>query len=138
MINSIYYVARSFNCGKSIPVLLGEIEALARQHGNRFGIDSSSDTPVYSPLLQFFLTPAYNTLRILGDTNTQDEEELSFPLDKMSFVTNEEILKCTIETEQHACLHTVLSYQTTKAFIQRDMDNALEFANIYYELFHVS
>ena len=143
MVNTIIYIARSFNCGKNISVLTGEVETLARQHGNHFGNDASSDTPVYSPLLQFYLTPLYNTLRDLEGGHAQDfsppkEEEASFPLDKVRLVNNADILKATAKAEQAAAFHTILSYETAKAFIFRDMDNALKFTDMYLEHFWVS
>jgi len=143
MVNTIYYISRSFNCGKNIRVLTTEVEALARQHRNNFGNDASSDTPVYSPLLQFYLTPLYNVLRVLkGENNDQspssEEEETSFPLDRVKLVNNDDILKVTQKTDQLACFHTILSYETASAFMFRDMDNAQRCTDLYHEKFVVS
>jgi len=135
MINTIYYIGRSFKTGKTISVLTGEVEALARQHGNHFGNDSSTDTPVYSPLLQFYLTPLYNILRELkGDEDNLEEEEPSFPLNKVKFVNNDDIVKAALERDR-ACFHTIISYQTFKAFVCRDMESALKFTDLYFEHF---
>mmetsp|Transcript_20431 Transcript_20431/g.44255 ORF Transcript_20431/g.44255 Transcript_20431/m.44255 type:complete len:1572 (-) Transcript_20431:548-5263(-) len=140
MVNTIYYSARSFNCGKNIRVLTTEVEALARQHRNNFGSDASSDTPVYSPLLQFYLTPLYNVLRVLAGENddqspTSEEEETSFPLDRVKLVNNDDILKVAVKTDQLACFHTILSYETAKAFMCRDMEKARKCTDLYFDKF---
>jgi hypothetical protein len=62
----------------------------------------------------------------------------SFPLDKVRVVDNYDFLKLALAQEQFACFHTVLSYQTAKEFIFRNMDNALKCADLYLEHFLVS
>ena len=144
MVNTYYYVARSFNCGKHLGVLKGEVEALARQHGNHFGTVASSKLPVYNPMLQFYLTPIYNTLLSLGgyehhvEESETEEGVISFPFDKVSLVNNEDILKCTLEAEKYPPLFTVLTCLTIEAFMMRDMSSALRSTDIYCELFLVS
>ena len=143
MVNTIYYVARSFNSGKNIRVLSREVEALARQHGNHFELtcidvsQTSSDKPAYSPLLQYYLTPLYNTLYDL-EGGEDDDHKPPFFLDKIQFAKNEDILNATLKTEQLASMHGILSYEIMKAFMFRDMDNALRFTNIAYKYFLVS
>ena len=138
MINTVYYIPRSFITGQSISVLTGEVGALARQHGNHFGNDASSDTPVYSPLLQFYLTPLYNILRELkGDEDFPEEEEPLFSLDKVKFVNNDDIMKAALERDK-ACFHYIISIRTVEAFACRDMESALEITNLYFEHFLVS
>lgn len=137
--NTIYYISRSFTSGKHIRVLTEEIEALARQHENLFGNDASSDSPARSPLLQFYLAPLYNALHDFeGDRCSHTMQAPSFPLDKVRVVDNYDLLKLALAQEQFACFHTVLSYQTAKEFIFRNMDNALECADLYREHFLVS
>jgi len=141
MVNTIFYVARSYNGGKNVRTLLGEVEALARQHGNHFGSDGSSDKPVFSPLLQFYLTPLYNILRELEgerDLPDEEEEERSFPLHKLRFTNNDDILKAARESRLFGCVHNILSYQMSKSLILRDMVSALKFSDMYYEIFVVS
>mmetsp|Transcript_11470 Transcript_11470/g.24449 ORF Transcript_11470/g.24449 Transcript_11470/m.24449 type:complete len:1640 (+) Transcript_11470:109-5028(+) len=134
MVNTIYYIARSFNCAKSISLLAGEVEALARQYTGNFG----NDTLEYSPLIQFYMTPLYNALLRLsgGDRKGRKTEgETLSPLDKVQLLNNDEIMEVTINTKQLGCFHTVLSYQTTTAFLFRDMEIALKFTNLYFEHF---
>ena len=138
MVNTAYYVGRSFNCGKNIHVLIGEVEALARQNGNNFGSDSYGKL-IHSPLLQFFLTPIYNTLHALeGEKDNSSEEEQISPLDKVQLRNNEDILKAAIEIGPGSFFHTVMYYQTVESFLFRRMDCALESTNLYYERFLVS
>ena len=103
MANTMIYIARSFSCGKNIIVLTGEVEVLARQHGNHFGNDASLDTPVYSTLLQFYLTPLYNALRELERGDTKDPppegEKASFLLDKVRLAKNDDVLKLTLKRD---------------------------------------
>ena len=137
-INITFYVSRSFFSGKNIRVLIGEVEALARQQGNHFGNATSSGKLVYSPLLQFYLTPAYNTLRDLQGTTDTPGKEVSFPLEKVMFSKNDDIIDAAILEKQHGPLHLVLAYQAAKSFMLRDMDNALKYTNLYMEHFEVS
>jgi hypothetical protein len=139
MTNIIFYLVRSFKSGKNIRVLTDEVEALARQHGNHFGYDASADAPVYTPLLQFYLTPLYNTLNELGgDENRPKKEEPSFPLDKVRFANNCDILKFAMKSNQITGMKTIIAYETAKEFISRNMDSALACANLYTEHFMVS
>ena len=134
IVNISFYIGRSFNCGKNIRVLTGEVEALARQHGNHFGNDASS-----GPLLQFFLTPMYNVLHDMeGGIDLPKEKEPTFPLDKVRFVNNGDIMKVALEAEQFSFFHITLSYETIKVFMLRDMDNALKYADMYHDHFLVS
>ena len=134
--NIAYYVARSFNSGKNIRVLTGEVEALASQHGNHFGSDGASGAPIYSPLLQFYLTPLYNVLREYeGDEGLAPQHISSFPLDKVQFVQNDDIMKAATEMGQNSCIHVILTYQTTRAFMFRDMDKALKHTDRFCDLF---
>lgn len=143
MVNTVYYVARSFNCGKKIRVLAGEVEALARQHGNNFGLTgldvscTSSDKPVCSPLMQYYLTPLYNTLCDL-EGGKHDGQDRPFFLDKVQFVNNADILNASLKMEELACMHTILSYETASAFMFRDMDNALRFTNMFSTYFLIN
>lgn len=120
-------------------MLVEEIEALARQHGNHFGNEDSTDKPVYTPLLQFWLTPLHNALLDLeGRYDSSDGKESAFPLDKVQFVHNNEIIKVALGAGQFSCFHAGLSYETPKAFMIRDMDNALMCTNYFFEHFLVS
>lgn len=134
----MYYVSRSFSSGKHIRVLTEEIEALARQHENLFGNSTSSDSPVRSPLLQFYLAPLYNALRDFENDNRHKIQEPMFPSDKVRFVDNYDLLKVPLDQEQFAFFHAVLSYQTAKEFILRKMDSALKCADLYLDHFLVS
>ena len=134
-------MGRSFFSGKNIRVLIGEVEALARQHGNLFcniSSSDSSDKPVCNPLIQLHLTMAYNTLHDLEGATDTPEEEVSSPLEKVIFLSNDDIIKDTIETERYGVLQAVLSYQAIKTFMLRDMDSALQYTNLYIEHFVVS
>ena len=134
-------MGRSFFSGKNIRVLIGEVEALARQHGNLFCnafSSDSSDKPVYSPLIQLNLTMAHNTLHDLQGATDTPEEEVSSPLEKIIFSNNDDIIKATIKTKRYGALQAVLSYQAIKSFMLRDMDSALQYTNTYIEHFVVS
>merc|ERR1712085_212717 len=128
MVNTIYYLARSFNCGKNTGVLAGEVGALARQHENHFGLTSmdasctSPDKPLYNPLCAL-------------EGREDDDEDFPFFLDKVQFANNEDILNAALKMEQLACTHTILSYETARAFVSRDMDDALRFTNLYFTHF---
>lgn len=140
MYNTIYYIARSYNSGKKINILLREVEALAQQHGNHFGSDTSSGNPVYSPFLQFYLTPLYNTLLYFEgekDTTEGDEKDV-FPWGQLKIVDNDDIMKAALNSSQLSSFHTSLSYQTAQAFISRDMSKALKLTDLYFEHFVVS
>ena len=120
-------------------MLTDEVEALACQHGHHYGNDESSDAPVYTPLLQFYLTPLYNILNELGgDENRPKKEEPSFPLDKVWFPNNDDIMKFAMESNQTTCMKTILGYETAKEFISRNMESALACADLYREHFMVS
>jgi len=135
VINTISYIKRSFHTGRPISVLTGEVEALAHMHGNHFGDEDLSHEPVYSSLLQFYLTPLYNVLRELkGEEDFSEEEESSFPFDKVKFVNNDDIIEAAEERDSGA-FHANLSIQTSKAFICRDMENALKFTDLYCQHF---
>ena len=138
MSSTMYYVSRSFSSGKHIRVLTEEIEALARQHENLFGNSTSSDSPIRSPLLQFYLAPLYNALRDFENDNRHKIQEPLFPSVKVRSVDNYGLLKFALDQEQFACFHTVLSYQTAKEFIFRNMDSALKCADLYLDHFLVS
>ncbi len=135
--NTIFYLLRSFKSGKHIKVLTDEVIALARQHGHHFGNDAEAS--VYTPLLQFYLTPLYNTLNELrGDENRPPKDERSSPLDKVLLLNNDEIMKFAIESKQITCIRTILAYEIAKEFISRNMDSALALADIHKDLFKVS
>jgi len=128
------YIMRSFNSGNTISVLSGELEGLARQHGNHFGDYASSDAPECSPIVHFFLTPLYIILRELkGDE--PEEEKPSFPFDKFRFLKVGDILKAALEGDRVTVFHNVLFYQTLAAFLRRDMENALKSTDTYCEHF---
>lgn len=94
---------------------------------------------MYNPILQFFLTPLYNLLRYFkGDAYSAKDEDDAFPWDKVKLVDTDAIMKYALGIEQFGTFHTILTYQTAKAFMSRDMDNALEFTNLYFEHFAVS
>ena len=138
-VNTVYYVSRSFFSGKNIQVLIGEVQALARQHGNNFG-STSSDKLVVSPLLQYNLSPAYNTLCALEGENTSTVEEASLsssPLDMFTSNTDE-IMQTTLDDNRLGAFPIILAYQALKAFMLRDMDSALKYTNIYMEKIEAS
>ena len=138
MYNARFYVARSLHAGKNISVLTGELETFARQYGNHFGHNSTSDKPVYSPFLQFSLTPLYNVLQELkGGNDISEEEESLFPFDKVTFTVNDEIMQAALEKDLND-FHSVLLFQTIKEFVCRDMENALKCTDLYCEHFLVS
>lgn len=117
-------------------MLTDEVEALARQHGNHFGNDASPDASVYTPLLQFVLTPLYNTLNELGgDENRSKKEEPSFPFNKVRFVNNVDILKYAMESKQNTYFKTILFQETSINFMSRNMDSALACADMYIDYF---
>ena len=119
-------------------MLTDEVEALAHQHSHHYN-NESLDSPVYTPLLQFYLTPLYNILNELGgDENRPKKEEPSFPLDKVWFPNNDNIMKFAMESNQTTCMKTILGYETAKEFISRNMDSALACADLYREHFMVS
>jgi len=133
--NIIYYIRRSFNSGKSLSVLTEEVETLARQQGNNYCFEPSAGKTIYGPLLQFFLTPMYNVLRELqGGEDLYEEEEPSFPLDKVKFVNNDEIMEAALEKDL-ASFHGTISIQIPQAFICRDMESALRLTDLYCEHF---
>ena len=112
-------------------MLTDEVKALARHYGHHLGNDASSEAHVSTRLLQFYLTPLYNTLNELGgDENRPQKNEQSFPLDKVRLVQNDDIMKVAIELKQNTALRTILQYETAKKFISRNMDSALAFADM--------
>lgn len=115
-------------------MLIGELEALARQHGNHFG-NTSSNKPVFHPLLQFYLTPLYMALRKLEGGTSNDE--VSFPLEKVVCSNNVDIMKMAIDKKQDGALHIILACQAIVSFMMRDMVGALTFTNLYVEHFVV-
>ena len=132
VINTGYYTVRSFNCGKNINTLLGECAALA----NQFSLDSP--IYIYVPLLQFLLTPLYNILCDLeGNRDCTEVQRASFPLEKVKLLELDEIAQLALEIKQLSCFHNILTYQTTKAFLFRDMVNALRYTDMYVKRFLV-
>ena len=138
--NIAYYNVRSFISGKKVNVLRREIEALARQLGNHFGNDTTSGDPVYNPILQFFLTVMYNTLRHFEGQKeaTKENDENSFPWDKVKLVDNDAIMNNCLEIRNFACFRSILMIQVADAFISRDMDRALQYTDLYFKHFAVS
>lgn len=137
--NTNYYISRSFSSGKHIRVLSEEIEALARQHENIFVNGTSLDSPGRSPLLQFYLAPLYNTLQDFEDDNRIHKiPKPSFHLDATRVSDNYDLLKLALEQKKFACVHTILSYQTAKEFMFRNMDSAIKCADLYRDHFLVS
>lgn len=139
IISTVYYLQRAFlDSGKNIRILIGEVEALARRHGNNFlGDSSSTGKDVYKPLLQFSITSLHNTLRDLEASSLEDDAFIAV-FDKVCSLTNDEMMSVAIEKRQLSCLYLVLAYQIIKAFVLRDMDNALKYANMFVEHFMVS
>ncbi len=133
---TIYYLVRSFHCGKNISVLHGELDALSRQHGNIIGGDHSTSKPQAYQYLQFYFTLLHNTLNGLKgeDLKTSDqqgsEEEPLYPP-----VNNDHLMKSALESENLSCLHTVLTYTTVTSFMNQDLHKALECRNLYWENF---
>ena len=127
--NIVYYVSRSFMSGKKVNVLRREIEALARQLGNNFGNDTTSG-----------LTAMYNTLRHFEGQKeaTEENDENSFPWDKVKLVDNDAIMKNCLEIRNFACFRSILMIQVADAFISRDMDRALQYTDLYFKHFAVS
>lgn len=133
--NTNHYIGRSFVSGKQIRILATELEVLARQHGSHFGNDSS-DKPVYTPLLQFHLTPLYIVLRELeGAGNSSVEQESAFPWNKVQFSHHDQIIQLAMESKQFGCVPIILTYQVAKSFMFRDMDNALKYADAFLKHF---
>ena len=129
MYNIIFYNVRSFISGKKVNVLRREIEALARQLGNNFGNDTTSG-----------LTAMYNTLRHFEGQKeaTEENDENSFPWDKVKLVDNDAIMKYALDTRNFACFRNILMIQVADAFISRDMDRALQYTDLYFKHFAVS
>ena len=127
--NIAYYNVRSFISGKKVNVLRREIEALARQLGNHFGNDTTSG-----------LTAMYNTLRHFEGQKeaTEENDENSFPWDKVKLVDNDAIMKYALDTRNFAIFRSILMIQTADAFISRDMDRALQYTDLYFKHFAVS
>jgi predicted ATPase len=126
MVNTYVYIARSFNCGKSIKVLMEEVEALARQHG--ICLDTDDIAPFYSPeILQFYMLPVYNILR--------DLQEVDHIACQWRLVRNYNLLDIAIKKEQFACFHAVITNLTVVEFLRRDMGNALKCTDMYHEHF---
>ena len=59
-------------------------------------------------------------------------------MEKVKFVNNDDILKVALEAQKMGAFRLVLSYQTAKAFLFRDMDDALKYADMYYKHFLAS
>lgn len=150
--NTIFYVYRCFISGKGCRILIGEVAALARQHGNNF--DSSK--PV--SLLHFYTIPLY---KVLCDLEGEDNERMSperdlaeprnqlsalerlgerpaFPLNTATLIDADEMINAGLGRKQLSTVVGVLAYQTTKALFFRDMDNALKYTDLYFEHFVVS
>jgi len=109
--------------GNNIRVLKEEVEALARQHGIHLdGDDTSFDTP---EMLKLYMLSIYNILR--------DLQEDIIHSDRGRIAKNYGMLKISIEKEQFACFHSVLTVQTTMEFMLRNMDRALICTNMYYD-----
>lgn len=149
--STIFYVYRSFISGKGCRVLIGEVAALARQHGNNsFGDESTKPASI----LNFYLTPLYS---LLCDLEGQPEKDMAepqsqmsmlehlgerpaFPLDEAKFVDADELIDAAlggIGTKQLAGVIGLLAYQTARALLFRDMNNALRYTDLYFEHFVV-
>lgn len=129
--NIVFYLFRSFNSGKHINVLSDEVKALALHYGHNLANEASSEAHVSTRILQFYLTPLYNTLNDLGGNELcPQKDKQTFPLDKVRLMHNDDIMKVAVETKQVSALRSILSYKIAKEFISRNMDSALAFADM--------
>jgi predicted ATPase len=123
------YISRSFHVGKNIRLLAEEVDALARQHAIRCGDSTSSDA--FNRLI--FLPMSIIFRDIQGDTaHSVMEMDRS---KRVHHVYNDDLLKVAIEGGNSSLLYTIISLQTAKEFMLRNMDEALKLTDIYFEHF---
>lgn len=132
----MFYLMRSFGSGKNIRVLIGEVDICLRLAGSHFGCDSSFKTPAYNLFLRFFFTPLYN---VLHDFEGNDlVRDATLPSNPFHSTKNEEALKAAIELKRFNFILIILSSETPYYFLFRNMELALKYSNMYFELFIVS
>ena len=135
----VYYLMWSFSSGNNIKVVSDDLLICVRQLGSNFGNDSSFKTPSYTLFLQFFFTPLFNILRDLeGDELCLTRQGTSFPFDEVQLVNNYDILKAATELERFIFIILILIMHAPFEFMSRNLDKALEFANMNYDFFLVS
>jgi len=129
MVFTQIYVSRSFHSGKSIRVLADEVDALTRQHDIRFGDDTSSGA-----VNQLTLLPMSNILHDLQEDEDRSTMERRL-FERVLHVDNYDLLKVAIEEGNSSQSFTIISIQTAKEFMCRNMDKALKCTDLYFEHF---